>query len=401
MKHASFTDEEKKRQVMELTSLFLHKHYGENSTELLLAHLDDVFSWVGAAEHEYSADPDVVASTLRSFAGKVPHCNISDEHYDVIQPMPDIFICSGTLWVSTSPASETYLRVHQRISTVFRWSEKGPRCCHLHLSNPYDEMDEGDVGFPEKMSLESRRYFQEQIALQKKQIEEQHAFIVHMYVGRPLHRPAQQKQIQSGMRKPARQGLRKARHCLLRSQRSEENQRSARTSGRRRAHPAHGRTSAVPLRQESLPHRRRRVRRHRHRIRQGHLSRPGAGHGPGHAQRRHLRGPRRFLALGTRQHRRTATTRPTETCIWPSANSTPARKTIAGSAEPNALRSEDGRLRGGGHPRLPPEHVAPESASAPDVAGRARSHEPMPYVAGLRSRRGNAVPSSVRRRSRP
>lgn len=182
MKNAPSSDEEKKRQVMELTSLFLHKHYGENSTELLLAHLDDVFSWVGTAEHEYSADPDVVASTLRSFAGKVPHCNIADEHYDVIQPQPDIFICSGTLWVSTSPASETYLRVHQRISTVFRWSEKGPRCCHLHLSNPYNEMEEGDVGFPEKMSLESRRYFQEQIALQKKQIEEQHAFIIHMYV---------------------------------------------------------------------------------------------------------------------------------------------------------------------------------------------------------------------------
>ena len=182
MKYASWTDEEKKRMVSDLTSLFVHKHYRENNSDLLITHMDDVFTWVGAAEHEYAADPGTVADVLRSFAGKIPCCNISEEHYDVIQPVENIFICSGRMWVSTSPATDLYLRVHQRISTVFRWTDQGPRCCHLHLSNPYNEMDENDVGFPEKMSLESRRYLREQIELQKKQIEEQHAFIVQMYV---------------------------------------------------------------------------------------------------------------------------------------------------------------------------------------------------------------------------
>ena len=182
MTQASITVDEKKKKVADLTSLFLHKHYRENNTDLFLAHLDDEFSWFGAAEQEYLVGPEAVTSQFRAFKGKVPPCNISDEHYDVIQPVPDLFICSGMLWVSTSPASDTYLRVHQRITTVFRWTESGPRCCHVHLSNPYNEMDADDVGFPEKMSLESRRYFQEQIELQKKQIEEQHTFIVQMYV---------------------------------------------------------------------------------------------------------------------------------------------------------------------------------------------------------------------------
>ncbi len=181
MLNASLTNDEKKKKISEITSHFLHKHYRENSTEFLLARLDEVFSWIGAGEHEYSADPGAVAAIFRTFEGKVPRCTISDEHYDVIQPHPDIFICSGRLWVSTSPASDLYLRVHQRISAVFRWTAEGPRCCHLHLSNPYSEMDDSDVGFPEKMSLESRRYLQEQIDLQKKQIEEQHSFIVQMY----------------------------------------------------------------------------------------------------------------------------------------------------------------------------------------------------------------------------
>lgn len=182
MECVPFNDEEKKAKITELTSLFLHKHYCENNTELFLSCLDEVFSWFGTAEHEYATDPESVTTIMRSFTGKVPRCKISDEHYDVLKISQDIFICSGMLWIATDPSSEIYLRVHQRITAVYRWSTCGPRCCHLHISNPYSEMMEDDNGFPEKMSLESRKYFQEQIDLQKRQIQEQHDFIIQMYI---------------------------------------------------------------------------------------------------------------------------------------------------------------------------------------------------------------------------
>ena len=182
MQHASLTDDAKKKKIAELTRLFLHKHYCENDTELLLSHLDDAFSWFGAGEHEYAVDPATVIRTFRAFAGKVPRCEIGEEQYDVIQPMPDLFICTGMLWVATAPDSGICLRVHQRITTVFRWTAQGPRCCHLHLSKPYSEMDASDSGFPEKMAEESRRYLREQIELQKRKIAEQHDVIAQMYV---------------------------------------------------------------------------------------------------------------------------------------------------------------------------------------------------------------------------
>lgn len=182
MQPASLTDDAKKRKVAELTRLFLHKHYCENDTELLLSHLDDAFSWFGAGEHEYAVEPETVIKTFRTFAGKVPRCEIGEERYDVIRPMPGMFICTGMLWVATAPDSGICLRVHQRVTMVFRWTAQGPRCCHLHLSNPYSEMDASDSGFPEKMAEESRRYLQEQIELQKRKIAEQHEVIAHMYV---------------------------------------------------------------------------------------------------------------------------------------------------------------------------------------------------------------------------
>ena len=140
MPHASLTDDAKQRKITELTRLFLHQHYCENDTELLLSHLDDAFSWFGAGEHEYAVDPATVIRTFRAFAGRVPRCEIGEEQYDVIRPMPDLFICTGMLWVATVPPPGICLRVPHRITTVFRWTAQGPRCCHLHLSNPYSEM---------------------------------------------------------------------------------------------------------------------------------------------------------------------------------------------------------------------------------------------------------------------
>ena len=72
--------------------------------------------------------------------------------------------------------------VEKLFRTVSGLSGKVPRCCHLHLSNPYSEMDASDSGFPEKMAEESRRYLREQIELQKRQIAEQHDVIAQMYV---------------------------------------------------------------------------------------------------------------------------------------------------------------------------------------------------------------------------
>ena len=181
MKNSFATADEKSQKVMELTSLFLHKHYCESDTEAIISYMDDQFLWLGTAEQEYRVGAEATAACLRSFTGKIPRCHISDEHFDVIQPVEDLFICTGRAWIRTEPASGSYLRVHQRITCVFRWTGNGLRCCHLHLSNPYAEMDESDVGFPEKMSRESRKYFREQIEAQKKKIEEQHAFIMQIY----------------------------------------------------------------------------------------------------------------------------------------------------------------------------------------------------------------------------
>ena len=58
-------------------------------------------------------------------------------------------------------------------TTAFRLVDGRLRCCHIHISNPYGEMADEDVGFPTRMAEESTRYLREQVELQKQQLADQ------------------------------------------------------------------------------------------------------------------------------------------------------------------------------------------------------------------------------------
>lgn len=167
-----------RREAVRLASYILHKHYCENDVDALLELLDDedeCFSWFGVAEHEYAIGSRTVAAVFEEFRGKVPLCNISDEHFDVIEPAPGVYLVSGTYWVATDPSVEACIRVHQRTTMGFRIRSGRLKCFHIHLSNPYTEMVSVDVGFPTLMSAQSYEYLQERLEEQARILEEQSA----------------------------------------------------------------------------------------------------------------------------------------------------------------------------------------------------------------------------------
>lgn len=162
-----------RERVMELTSQMMHKYYCENDVEHVISMMDDDILWLGAGEREWAVGKASVAGVFRTFAGQVPKCKISEEQYHVLQLASQAWLCSGRMWIATDESTQISLRVHQRITTVFRWIEGRLCCCHIHISNPYEEMAEEDLGFPSKMAQQSYQYLQEQIAAQRKKISAQ------------------------------------------------------------------------------------------------------------------------------------------------------------------------------------------------------------------------------------
>ena len=151
----------------ELTRYMVHKHYCDHDEEALIELFDDNIVWVGAGEGESAAGIDEVAAIFRRFSGKVPRCLLSDERYEAVSVAPDVCFCSGSMYVATDPSENIYLRVHQRVTTIFRRAGDRIRCCHIHLSNSYTEMEKDELGFPEKMARLSYEYMRQCIDEQK------------------------------------------------------------------------------------------------------------------------------------------------------------------------------------------------------------------------------------------
>ena len=124
------------REVAELTSAILHAYYCRNDVGFIVSQFDDSFSWFGTGEGEHAVGADTVSAIFRQFAGQVPACNISEEQYHVQEIAPGAYLCSGLLWIATDPSTNTYLRVHQRITAAFRETPQGLACCHIHISTP-------------------------------------------------------------------------------------------------------------------------------------------------------------------------------------------------------------------------------------------------------------------------
>ena len=167
--------------AIELTRFLLQKHYWESNAAADESVFDEPFFWFGAAEPEFSVDREAVLSLFRRFVGQVPKCDLADEEFHAAMLAPDVCMVSGRLWVSTDPATGVFLRVHQRISVCVRWREDRPRMCMLHLSNPYVEMTEDDVGFPTEMAQQSREYMRQQLEEQKRLIARQAAELTDIY----------------------------------------------------------------------------------------------------------------------------------------------------------------------------------------------------------------------------
>lgn len=163
--------------LIDTVRFMLRKHYCENDVEPIIDLMDEDIVWFGVAEDECSHGRDQVAGLFRQFPCQVPPCTLSEEEFQVRPVAPDVYLVTGRVWIATDAATGISLRAHQRFTLLFRWDGAQLHCLHIHISNPYEEMQEGDVGFPFQMARQSYLYLQEQIEAQKQQIAQQTALL--------------------------------------------------------------------------------------------------------------------------------------------------------------------------------------------------------------------------------
>lgn len=174
-KQNGVTGAQRMEEAKRLASRLMHLHYCENDVDSIISAFAPELLWMGAGEDEYIAGRQACTGAFRQMKGEIPRCNIWDEEYDVIQPASGFYIVTGRMWIATDPSTRMYLKVHQRVSFVFQETDEGLKCSHIHCSNPYQEMMEGEQ-FPEKIGRQSYEYVQERLnrleeEMQKKNLQ--------------------------------------------------------------------------------------------------------------------------------------------------------------------------------------------------------------------------------------
>lgn len=167
MKHKQRFEEAKR-----LASRIMHKHYCEHDIEEVTALFSPQFSWIGAGEEEFLTGRKACVDQFQNYKDAIPKCNIWDEEYDVINPSEGLYVVTGRMWIATDASSEMYLKVHQRVTFVLQDAEGGMKCAHIHCSNPYQEMMEGEY-FPDKIGRQSYDYIQERLHLLEEETKQQ------------------------------------------------------------------------------------------------------------------------------------------------------------------------------------------------------------------------------------
>ena len=103
-----------------LASRLMHMHYCEGNAAGVAEYFAPQFTWVGAGEEQYIAGYDAAKEMFGRFKDAIPKCEILDEEYDAIEPVPGLYVVSGRMWIATAPEVKMYLKVHQRVTFVFQ-----------------------------------------------------------------------------------------------------------------------------------------------------------------------------------------------------------------------------------------------------------------------------------------
>lgn len=150
------------QELKELASAIMHKHYCDNDIDYLLEVFAPSFTWFGAGEDQYAGNRDDAVNFFEQCRGAIPKCIIWDEQYDISQVAENLYLCNGRMWIAADESTNMVLKVHQRVSFLFTKIDGMWKCSHIHCSNPYEELTEGEL-FPDKVGRSSYEYLEELI----------------------------------------------------------------------------------------------------------------------------------------------------------------------------------------------------------------------------------------------
>ncbi|ALU13834.1 LytTR family transcriptional regulator [Eubacterium maltosivorans] len=155
-------DDRQGRQPEDLTALTerIMEAHGERDLEFVMRYMDEHVLWIGALQNQYIHGKKAMREVLE-LEQDVPVCTEGAD-CEIAYRTADTVIVTGRLNAYTDPKTGYVLKQNQRLTFVYQKQPEGWRVVHLHVSNEWDVLQEGEV-FPYACGRETYRYMQKQI----------------------------------------------------------------------------------------------------------------------------------------------------------------------------------------------------------------------------------------------
>jgi hypothetical protein len=123
-------------------------------------------SLIGSLESQYMTGSAKVSEMLESSASQIARCSLSDIFFTCVYHEGRTCIIMGTYLLTVDKNSGELLRGRQRVTAVWQESTGSIKLVHLHISDPYEKVEDGEI-FPHNMEKNTWAYLQRELKTEK------------------------------------------------------------------------------------------------------------------------------------------------------------------------------------------------------------------------------------------
>ena len=151
--------QELRQQAILLTEQIMRTYYCQRDIYGVLNWMAPDASWIGPGQQEKKYTLNEMKTYFELGKDSIPSCEVSSPDLRAVDLGEDYCLVTGAMTIRTIPGSQLVLEVDQRVSFTFCFNQGVFQVVHMHISNPYGDM-EGDEYFPHKIGSQSYQYLQ-------------------------------------------------------------------------------------------------------------------------------------------------------------------------------------------------------------------------------------------------
>lgn len=139
---------------MKLTSEIIHHHYRRESDFVWEQMADDVM-WIGPLRMQFTNGLSKLVELLQG--EQEVTCSMEKEAYQVVHEDNESCLIVGSYFITTDAETGLFIRCLQRVTFYYRLFDTRLKVVHMHLSQPYEVLEQGEV-FPFRFGKEAYDY---------------------------------------------------------------------------------------------------------------------------------------------------------------------------------------------------------------------------------------------------